>query len=263
MIPVMSISSTTLRYALFFLTAYLIALLVSLPAEQVYRAARQTGSLPVELYGISGTSWHGRARTMLIEGIQVQDVEWRLKPLSLIIGRAELAVSLRIGQGSANGVAGRTLRGAWYARDVRIDAGLADLSSAAGLDAGLRGRIAGTIAQARIAGGQVRALDGEVEITGVAIDEPLNMNLGSFSVNAETRDDGIHAALADREGALRAQGSAVLQPTGEWRARLRLAPRNEADAGTRDMLRMLGRPDAEGYVEVVRSGTLPLDRFIR
>jgi general secretion pathway protein N len=256
------ISATTLRYALFFLVVYLIALLVSLPAEQVYRAARQTGSLPVELYGISGTSWSGRAKTAVVDELSFQDVEWSLRPLPLIIGRAELGVSLRIGQGSASGVAGRTLGGAWYARDVQIDAGLGDLSAAAGLDLGLRGRLAGTIARVRVADDQVHALDGQLEVTGAGIGEPLNMDLGSFSANIETRDEGIHAALTDKEGPLRAQGSVVLQPAGEWRARIRLAPRNEADAGTRDMLRMLGRPDSEGYVEVIRSGMLQLDRFI-
>ncbi|MDX9739852.1 MAG: type II secretion system protein N [Gammaproteobacteria bacterium] len=256
------ISSATLRYALFFLIVYLLALLVSLPAEQVYRAARQSGALPGELYGISGTSWRGHAETLRIDELSLQDVEWRLKPLPLIVGRAELGVSLRIGEGSLNGVAGRTLGGSWYARDVDVDAALADLSAAAGLDLGLQGRVAGTIERARAADGRVHALDGRLDVTGAAIGEPLNMSFGSFTASMETRDDGIHAVLGDREGPLRAEGSAVLQPTGEWRARLRLAPRNPADSGTRDMLRMLGRPDADGYVELIRSGALPLDRFI-
>jgi general secretion pathway protein N len=256
------ISSVTLRYTLFFLIVYLVALLVSLPAEQVYRSARQTAELPFELYGISGTSWNGRAKTLRIDELSLQDVTWTLKPLPLIIGRAELSVSAHIGQGSVDGIAGRTLGGAWYARGIQFDAGLGDLSAAAGLDLGLRGRIAGTIDQARLADKQVQALDGQFELAGGAIDEPLNMVLGSFSASMETRDDGIHAVLADREGPLRAQGSAVLQPGGEWRARLRLAPRNGTDTATRDMLRMLGRPDAEGYVELTRSGVLPIDRFV-
>lgn len=252
-----------LRYALFFLIVYLLALLASFPAEQAYRMARQLGPLPVELYGIDGTSWRGRAQTVRIDDVSLRDFEWTLRPLPLLIGRAEARIALRIGEGTLTGITGRTLGGASYARDVRIDAALADLGAVAGFgDLGLRGRLHGDFERLRVGNREVQAMKGTLAIADGGIGEPLNMIFGSFVADIETRDEGIHAALRDREGPLRAEGALTLQPAGEWRLRLRLAPRDPADARTRDMLRSLGRPGAEGQIELTRNGALPLDRII-
>lgn len=256
-------SPAALRYALFFLIVYLLVLLVSFPAEQAYRVARQLGPLPVELYGIGGTSWHGRAQTVRIDGVSLRDFEWTLRPLPLLIGRAEARISLRVGEGTLTGIAGRTLRGASYARDVRIDATLADLGAVAGFgDLGLRGRVAGNLERIRVGSHEVQVMEGTLTIADAAIGEPLNMTFGSFVADIETRDEGVHAALRDREGPLRAEGTATLQPAGEWRLRLRLTPRDPADTKTRNMLNSLGRSGAEGQIELTRNGTLPLDRLI-
>lgn len=200
---------------------------------------------------------------MRIDGVSLRNLEWTLRPLPLLVGRAELRVSLGVGEGALTGIVGRTLGGVSYARDVRIDAALADLGAVAGFgDLGLRGRVGGNLERIRVGDREVRVMEGALTITGAAIAEPLNMMFGSFAADIETRDDGIHAALSDREGPLRAEGTATLQPTGEWRLRLRLAPRDPADTRTRDMLRSLGRPGADGRIELTRNGTLPLDRII-
>ncbi|MBU3020352.1 type II secretion system protein N [Aestuariibacter sp. A3R04] len=65
--------------------AFLFFLVLYMPAKHLL----QSQSLPkgVNLYGISGTVWEGKAQAVVVNGIPVTNVEWEISGLSLLIGR--------------------------------------------------------------------------------------------------------------------------------------------------------------------------------
>lgn len=73
-----------LAWCLAGLCAFVFFLIMYLPASQV------TNRLPlpanVQVYGIDGTLWQGRAQQVRINGLPVDNVRWQLHPLALLTG---------------------------------------------------------------------------------------------------------------------------------------------------------------------------------
>ncbi|GGW90783.1 type II secretion system protein N [Alteromonas halophila] len=75
------------------LAAFLFFLLAYLPAQQVI--GRITLPANIAISGVSGTLWEGRARTVVANGLTINNTEWQLSPWSLLIGN--LSGSIKAG----------------------------------------------------------------------------------------------------------------------------------------------------------------------
>jgi len=76
--------------------AYLAFAFLTLPAATAYRwLAPQT----VVLSGISGTAWAGRAELASVAGLPLQNLEWNIAKLPLLVGRLSADVSTRLADG--------------------------------------------------------------------------------------------------------------------------------------------------------------------
>lgn len=253
-----------LRYGLFFLALYLLFLIVTLPAAQVYRWSVGEGG--AQLYGIDGTLWRGQAQTMRIGALSLDKPAWTFRPGALLLGRTEFRVSAGLGGGGVQAVTGRSLRGALYARDLQLSAVPIDTLAALGgePDLGLTGRIDASIDALGVSGGQLRELAGRVEANGLGMGPPLDIALGGLTLQFETdrREDRIRGVLQDTGGPLQAEGSLVLQPTGEYQFVGRVSARGAAAGKLGQTLNMLGRPGPDGRIAINRNGSIPLDRYL-
>ncbi|QJR80822.1 type II secretion system protein N [Alteromonas pelagimontana] len=72
---------------------FLTFLIAYLPANQI--VGRLTLPENVQMYGVSGTIWNGKAQQVLVQGIEVSNVSWDVQPLHLLVG--ELAAHVRGG----------------------------------------------------------------------------------------------------------------------------------------------------------------------
>lgn len=70
--------------------AYLVFLIYRIPAAQVIHRV----SLPanIAISGVSGTLWNGKASMLVIDGLPVEQVNWQLSFLSLLVGNANLDI---------------------------------------------------------------------------------------------------------------------------------------------------------------------------
>lgn len=255
-----------LRYALFFLGAYLLFLLLTLPAAQLYQWAAQRGALPVDVYQLSGTLWRGRATAMRMDGLSLDGPSWTFRPSALLLGRVEFGLNAALGNGTVETVAGRALGGAMYARDLRLSAPLREIAALTGEpDMGLTGRATAQIDELRVEDGMLRRLDGRVDVAGTGLGPPANVVLGGFTVVFETdAENGVfNGTLQDAGGPLQASGTITLQPDGSYALNARVGARESGDNNLRQALNMLGRPGADGRVPVTANGRIPLDRYLR
>ena len=74
--------------------AYLLILLITLPADRVARLLEQniTG---LDLQSVSGTLFSGKADRVVIHGLGMGPVTWSLRPLSLLLARLEYRLDLK------------------------------------------------------------------------------------------------------------------------------------------------------------------------
>ena len=61
----------------------------------------------VSISGVSGTLWTGKAQTIVVNGLPINNVNWELSPLALLIGKVsahvkavQIRFQLRIGGGN-------------------------------------------------------------------------------------------------------------------------------------------------------------------
>jgi general secretion pathway protein N len=84
---------STLKWGSLCLVVYFIFLIVKLPAVQVLSKIELAKGINVN--GISGTIWHGHAQRAQVNGLPINDVNWSLSFLPLIIG--EISADIKAG----------------------------------------------------------------------------------------------------------------------------------------------------------------------
>ena len=72
------------------IVAFLIFAIAYMPAIQVIGRV----DLPknVSISGVSGTLWTGKAQTIVVNGLPINNVNWELSPLALLIGKVSAHV---------------------------------------------------------------------------------------------------------------------------------------------------------------------------
>lgn len=242
--------------------AYAIFLLVQFPAAVAHAFAR--GALSgagVQLAGLSGSVWSGRAASAQIQGLPLGGVNWQLRVLPLLTGRAAGELSFRHDQGS-----GRTRfsagNGNARLNDVEAQipaAHVAPLVKAVPLTLG------GTLvlrmqeiemqadAPAKLVSASGRLVWQDAAL-GVA--NPRAYALGNLGADIETTTDGLRANLRDGGGPLEMDVQALLTPDARYRVTGRFGTRAEAEQELVTAIRFMGRPGPDGRVVVDLNGKL-------
>jgi Type II secretion system (T2SS), protein N len=246
----MSLKSAILLMAAIFV----ITVLVRLPA----------GVLPlllpasVHCQSPSGTLWQGSCRELGSGTLALSDVRWTLHPLALL--RAHLLLDLQSDDARAAGQAQLALHGNG---DLQIQGLNATLPLQGGLSAlppGWSGALQLAIDQASVQGGKLTAMAGTITARQLHSENPP-AELGSFQLQFPSRDGTgaatpIMGTLRDLEGPLSLQGQLQLLSTGAYELSGTVAARDSSSADLRQMLQLLGPPDAQGRHTFSLAGTL-------
>ncbi len=253
-----------IAYGLFALAAYLVFLLAQLPATQVYGRLAGHLSLPVTLYGLSGTLWDGRARVARWKDWRLEDLHWQLRPQALLLGRMEAALAVKRDEARLEAIVGRAWKGGLYLRDGHLRLPLAMLEALVSREPlGLAGEASLDLERLEIAPGRIVEASGVLNITGAGLAPPIKVTVGDFRVRFQTTAAGvIEGHIKDTGGPLQAQGLFRLQPDGRYRLTAELAARDPKRSDLRQALATLGTPSPTGKVSLVRSGRLPLGRWL-
>ena len=162
------------RRGLFLVAALtiVIALVVTFPA----RVAYQWFSSPLlAMSGISGTVWSGTAREFSTNGVYLQDLQWRIRPLRLFTGKIAYSISASPVSGFLESDIAIGLDGTTTLTDLSAALPLQMMESAAKVP-GLRG-------QASLQFERVRLEKGRAAATS----ERWNLDLGQQLVRLESR----------------------------------------------------------------------------
>ena len=254
----------SLAYMLLGLAAYLLFLVAQLPAQQVYARLAPRLHLPLQLYQIRGSVWHGEAAVASWGAQRFEHLRWRLRPQALLLGRLEVDLELRKGAGRLQTIIGLSMGGERYLRAGRVHLPLAEVESLVSREPlGLTGNLEVTLERLTVAAGRILAARGKLSIENAGLAPPLKVKVGNFRVDFETTEDGvIEGIIKDQGGPLQVQGLLRLQQDGRYRLTAELAARDPQRRDIRQALRYLGNPSPAGKVSVVRTGRLPLERIL-
>jgi len=247
---------------IFGLLAYLVALVLTFPAERAYAhwQASESANKSIALSGITGSVWSGKAAMAMIQAQPLEKLEWTLRPWSLLFGQVGLSWRFQLSEsGKATGYAQATTA-------LGLDGSIAFESLEARLPASMIARIAKASALRPIGtvnlnlhdvlwdGKTLRSVDGRVVWSGAGISLLKPIALGDQSITLETVDDVVKGVLSDGGGPLALGGLVTVDAEGKYEFSGSLAARNAPDLER--ALRSLGRVGADGRVKLKRSGTL-------
>jgi len=208
-----------LFYGLFALAAFVLSLVIQLPAEQVCPRLAKIYPLPVKLYQLSGSVWHGRAGLVLIKGRRLQEVRWQFHPLALLLGRLESSIEAHRGDsGVLRAVVGRALSGELYLHRLSLRIPLAEADALVNSSPlGLSGRLQIDLQHLEITNRHLVAAKGLIRVDDVGLGAPMNSRIGSFSLHLSDSTEGIKGVLGDQGGPLQLKGLLQLKRDGRYK----------------------------------------------
>jgi len=217
------------------------------------KSAFTTGK--IAMTGGEGSWTKGRFRTAMINGIEIGSVDFCFHPWALLAGRLQFALTVRqsdTSHGSLNLGVGyrkvivRNLQGSWAVADIGKAVGYNDLSGSLeveNLDLTARN-------------GQLSAGSGKVSLRGAAIRLSEEIPLGGIRIDLTSGEDGVVATLSDDGGNLQAEGVGVLSPDGSYTFDGTVSARPDSPPDLATLLQVLGRPTADGRIQLTASGQL-------
>jgi hypothetical protein len=265
----------------FGLLVYLVALVLTFPAERAYLHLKahwpgsESSNKAIALSGISGSVWSGRAGVALIQGQQLKNVEWTLHPWSLLLG--QVGLSWRFQLPESDGGSGDKVN--VPAGDREGTLGYAQATTALGLDGSVSfeqlearlpaqliaalanasvvrpsGAVSANLKQLRWDGQSLVSAEGRVAWHGAGVNIFKPVALGDLSLSLETADGVVKGVVADAGGPLSLDGLLTFAPEGQYEFNGSLAARNSPDLEA--ALRSMGRAGADGRIRLKRSGSL-------
>lgn len=257
-----------LPLVVFGLLVYLVALVLTFPAERAYAHWQSSAQAnkSIALSGISGSVWSGKAGMALIQGQQLKDVEWSLRPWSLLFGQVGLSWRFQLPAEDGQAVEGG---GGGYAQ-AETGLGLDGSVSLEQLEARLPAQWVAAVAKAAVVrpsgvvsvnlkqlrwdGQSLVSAEGRVAWHGAGVNIFKPVALGDLALSLETTDEAVKGVLSDGGGPLSLDGLLTLSPDGKYEFNGSFAARNSPDL--ENALRSMGRAGADGRIKLKRAGSL-------
>lgn len=239
------------------IAAFLVFLAAQVPARLGPALLEDNGLLTS---GVSGTLWHGRARSALLGQLAISDLRWRMSPLALLLGRAALDIEGQLTDGFVNGRVEIGLRGLRL-REFRLSSSLDALGAGLGLPLS-GGALSCEIERATVRDGWFTELVGELRLATLPL--PLLMGPGvepggfaaSFSAARVSATEPLEGVIVNVGGQLEVQARVVLTPPTDWVLSGLARPLPGAPAELAQGLAMLGPRQPDGSYEFTLAGSL-------
>ena len=169
--------------------AYLLILLITLPADRVAKLLEQN-IVGLELQSVSGTLFSGKAERVVIHGLGMGPVTWSLRPLpfSPVRSDSEKVGTMLILMGT--GIVGAGLNGRVYIHDLTAELQPDPLvNHFSPLQVQTSGAVTLLIETMDYVDGFIRELSGHVDWVDARIVEPIVLSLGHVEANVHSEEN--------------------------------------------------------------------------
>lgn len=241
--------------------AYALSLLATVPAERVYAFAQPLlaeKSPGLGLYGLEGTLWDGRARSVSFNEYPLGTLQWKLSIPPLLLGRVSVDWQLQSESGYIAGHSGVSLSGAIVTEDAEGRLPVADAARHIRLvPVPLDGMLSLRIDRLALENGKITGADGVVMWHTAAVSGSTPLVLGDLGIEFATDETGkIEGKISDKGGPLQISGTVTLTQDGQYHMAATLGAGPDAPPELRQSLSLMGRPDPKGRYKLNFSGKL-------
>jgi len=249
-------------YALVFCGIYALSLLAITPASFVSEELEERVE-GLALYGVKGTVWSGELQALEVNGTRLNNVEWSLSPLALLLGNMRLQFSLNSDGLQGEGVVEVDLLGdSVTLQDVDIRFPIEKYAQQLGVaDFDLSGNIELNLYHLTYQDNLISGLSGVLVWYESGISGALE--IGDIQADLEQHDGVLTAILSDRGGPVKLSGDLSLQDSGHYQFKSILEVRDNSDLSLKQTLRLMGRTVGDNRVEVNTNGQMALPVWVK
>lgn len=254
----MSVKKISL-YGLLLLSVFVTSVLVHLPAKFVIDKLPNIRGL--EISGVQGTLWQGRAQKVAFEQYDFGQVSWELQASKLLTAKAEL--NLRFGRNSQLGLTGRGIVGYGlsgpYAENLIASMPVAKVMEQVTIPAPVdaAGDLELMIKQYTYAQPWCQSAEGSLVLNRGQVSSPLgNLELGTV-ISDLSCDNNVLSAKGNQENdQVSGAFTATLESNFTYDLDAWFKPGGAFPPKLGEQLKWLGDPDAQGRYPFVLSGRL-------
>lgn len=227
---------------------YLGSLIWFLPASFVWKQIQDQLPAQVTLEGLTGTLWSGHVSRMQVQGVDQGALRWDWQPSGLLRGR----ISLDMFWQPRNGQVAAQLDVGLNALQLKNVDGRLDAASMAAVNKApfvLAGHWLLDVPLLELNDWQyVGQADGQLIWENAAGGLPNALALGHLMAELSGEEGWLVFRLSDRGGPLGLRGDGRWRPGQALALNTQMQARADADAALVGGLGLLGRPDAQGWI---------------
>ena len=234
--------------------AFLVFMVAMIPAGQLAQR------LPpgIELAGVDGTIWSGRARALAVEGRPFGPIEWSCRPWRLLILEWSCRVGITPQGGAVSGDVSGNFGGEIAGHEIT---GRLPISAFEGIATprGWTGALELDVQEIRIVDRRPAFASGTIYLRSLRAPGASGQMLGDFELvvgEGTVGGDVLNGRLRDLGGPLHVRGVVELSRDGRYLLTGEAAPGPGAGPAIFDTLGFLGPPDSQGRRPFTIEGTL-------
>jgi general secretion pathway protein N len=238
-------------------TAYLLFLLVTIPAQSV--SGMINDNSPANMQGVSGTIWHGKAYLVSVgDTVQLNNTEWSFSPWKLLIGHIAVDVTTQYAGSEIQTELGLSFLGRYFVNDLTAEVTANNIAQLANIPlAQLSGLISLDIEHAQWKPGELPAAAGEIQWKDATVTVTDTASLGDIAITlGESEQQLLIADIKNQGGDIKIEGKVELVPEADYSLDITLTPNASANNNIKQSLGMLAKRQASGEYLLKKSGSL-------
>lgn len=211
----------------------------------------------VQMSGIGGSAWSGRAAEMSVSGVYIRDVAWRVKPLNALTGSLALDLEATPTSGFVEGSValgfGGTIRLSNLSGSVPLQMFAEPLRMP-----GLAGNASLQFDSIVVHDGVPTEVEGTFAVASLVAPmiDSSRTPLGSYRAEFMTTESAVVASVEDAGAVFDLAGSLTLSPDRSFLFLGQVAATDQTPEKLRGQLRFLGSPNERGQHEIRFEGSL-------
>ena len=207
----------------------------------------------IPVSGIEGTIWRGTAAETSINGVYLQDIEWRLHPLAVFTGKLSYAVSATTVTGFLESEVAVSPSGRIEISDLTAAMPLSPFAKPLGVP-GLEGGSQLKFARMAFSDGAMTAADGNLQVMNLVVPRLGRESLGGFSADFYTQNNGVTASVEDSDAVVDLAGSLQIKNDRSFQFNALVLPIANTPQSVRQQLKLLPPPNDRGQYEIRLEG---------
>ena len=249
-------SITKRHYIVTAIASYLLILIITIPAKTV------TGlfdtNTAVNLQGVNGTLWNGKARLISVNNTQLEKTTWSFNLLKLFIGKLSVDIHATYLGHVVRAELGSSFLGRYFVNDLQTRIPAEKVAKLINIPlAQLDGSISLDIQHAQWKQGELPLASGEITWTNATITVADTVSLGNINILlSESEQQLLFAEIKNQGGEIKITGSAELVPEAEYSVDITLSPAAGTNNNIKQSLGLFAKKQANGEYVFKQSGSL-------